>query len=299
MNDIGSLPARLFPFGSDQVAPENEPRVKRDKPDTGFAKLLEEPQGKEPQAAVQANHNLLAPANGKPDRAEQAKAADARQVTSQSENAPTVPLGNAATETNYNAETDIGDSAVSFGARPIVGPTSTQHSREEPLLADPEISAPELADLQAKMASQLETLEQSAAPSQRGVGTFSQVGTMAPIASTPAQALSAAQGPIAPRSVAAPIVAPISNQQAGQAQSIQSPQKVTAAATARFVPTSSAQTPAFAQLLASPSEYRLIIRGQKLSESEREHLMREINSALMQLGLPFHPVHMTHQDGEA
>ena len=299
MNDIGSLPARLFPFGSDKVAAENEPQVKRDKPDTGFAKLLEEPQGEEPQAAGQGKHNLSRPASGKNSMAGQARVTDARQATSQSENADATALGEPAPETSYNADTDIGDSAVSFGARPIVGPTSTQHSREEPLLADPEISAPELADLQAKMASQLETLEQSAAPSQRGVGTFSQVGTMVPIVSTPAQALSAAQGPIAPRSVAAPIVAPISNQQAGQAQSIQSPQKVTAAATARFVPTSSAQTPAFAQLLASPSEYRLIIRGQKLSESEREHLMREINSALMQLGLPFHPVHMTHQDGEA
>ena len=42
-----------------------------------------------------------------------------------------------------------------------------------------------------------------------------------------------------------------------------------------------------------------MIRGQKLSESEREHLMQQINSTLMQLGLPFHPISLNHFDREA
>lgn len=53
---------------------------------------------------------------------------------------------------------------------------------------------------------------------------------------------------------------------------------------------SSVQLQTFAQLAASQSEYRVIIRGLKMSDTERDLVLRGINVALRQLGLPFQPV---------
>ncbi|MEO0830708.1 MAG: hypothetical protein AAFY03_09640, partial [Pseudomonadota bacterium] len=59
----------------------------------------------------------------------------------------------------------------------------------------------------------------------------------------------------------------------------------------------SPRSPAFAQVLASPSEYRLVIRSLRLSEDMRDLVLRAVRSGLAEFSLPQMPLSVFEQKG--
>ena len=65
----------------------------------------------------------------------------------------------------------------------------------------------------------------------------------------------------------------------------------------RIMAQTSAASSTFAQLVAGQSEYRLIIRGQRLNAGEKEQLIQDLNLTLSELGLPLQPVRLLVTEG--
>ncbi|MEL7218533.1 MAG: hypothetical protein AAGK01_08900, partial [Pseudomonadota bacterium] len=77
----------------------------------------------------------------------------------------------------------------------------------------------------------------------------------------------------------------------------QNASRANSSATVLPVQMASTQSPAFAQVLATPSEYRLVIRSLRLSEDMRDLVMRTVRSGLAEFGLPQMPLSVFEQKG--
>lgn len=191
----------------------------------------------------------------------------------------------------YTVETVVGDSAVSFDARPIVGPVSTAPN------GSPEASA--------SISGPKNALDQQVAPQIATPPPTLQVGTSkSPTASHQlgqSAALRSDSGVVdhGPR-------APVLNTQNplfGSRANVGAP-KVESKSTARMgtpaslPPQTAARGANFAALVATlPQEVRVTVRGMTLGQSEREELAREIRAALAGHGLDHRSIHIISGQG--
>ncbi len=202
----------------------------------------------------------------------------------------------------YVAHPKIGDDAVAFSARGIVGPSRVRFVIEKVTSAGSQLAQPEgLHTHRQKSAEQkVNGLSQAfAAKPQLGRAiagsSLSSVArpTIQITRPNPLAALSRSQ-------FGAASLVWANNRSVSNSEPHTSNTQGTRSSTQTQVPAlQRAQSPAVAQLLASPSDYRLMIRGKSLSESERDYVVREINLALTQLGLALQPVRVMHQKREA
>lgn len=197
---------------------------------------------------------------------------------------------------SYSLKVKIGEDAVSFDARPIVGPASFEAAVDPTVQTAPaaEPSAEALSLIDPAIADRTSTAQPRA---WFGVGEDRGQVVI---------------GPMAPRGIAAMqtrgAVGPAA-QASGQAYGAPSANHRSAQGTHSIQPLGESGRPqseaqgarahVFAQLLASASEYRVAVRGTRLSESEAERLAQAIRSVLKGYGLADLPVVLSAPGGGA
>lgn len=194
----------------------------------------------------------------------------------------------------YTIETAIGDSAVSFDARAIVGPVSEASG-----------GAPEVP---ASIADSDSGFEQQAAPyitnhppaSQAGIITSA--ATHHPPAKMAALRSNASMANHAPRAPLPDIQnpLPVSRESVSPSKTamVESRSTPRASARASLPPPPAARGANFAALVAAlPQEVRVTVRGMMLEQSEREELSREIRTALASHGFGHRSIHIISGEG--
>lgn len=202
----------------------------------------------------------------------------------------------------YIAHPEIGDDAVAFGARAIVGPSFVLFETENIASVYSQLAYPEEIDALPPRFAEQGLRKPSKAFAGRpqpghavaGLNSSAIIQTTIQVTS-PIVSTQMSRGQLAAASSVFSLDRPVvdTGPRIGNAQGTKSSTQ-TQTATMQ-----AAQSSTVAQLLASPSEYRLTIRGKRLSESESENVVREISLALTQLGLALQPVRVMHQKGGA
>jgi len=321
MNEVGWLPAKNSPFGKTVEIQKSGNGAGKSE---SFAAFLSEggapANGKASGAAnVQAQQTgslPRAPASVPQSAVDPTNAGAQDAFTLSSGNQPAFFAASAQGQASYNAAPGLNDEAIAFNARPIVGPASFGHS------ADDVFSAVEGVDNEAFAAARAElrgsigfaaghlvvTPDRAGSQQDNRLGIQPGNGSMPVSASTPRSApvfgtaSATSQGAKAVR-IDAPLQPLVSGNSAkGNAQNetnSRSSDRASSSAPTLPVHLSAAQNSAFAQILASPSEYRLVIRGQRLSEDMREHVLRAVRSGLAEFGLPTLPLSVFDQEGRS
>lgn len=197
----------------------------------------------------------------------------------------------------YSLEVMIGESALAFNARPIVAPALIALELQEDTSRTP-ASIPDLG-LRAQ-AIAVEATTEKAIPS-RIARSGDQV-----VARHPIQRASINPGGAAAviRSGAAGILAnPSPSQGAVYSPALSRSSQPLRAGTTEGAATTPWQTPTnaqlFALLVAGSKEYRVTIRGTRLSLEERDHLAMDIRAALRAYGLADRPIIITNEARES
>lgn len=291
MNEIGWLPAKNSPFGS--PAETQKASDTKDKSETFAAFLAKSDQAQRDQAPQRANKRQAAPSTTRAP-ASIPQSAVTREGTN-SQNTPTSGL--AAQQASYSAAPQVSDTAVAFNARPIVGPASFSHTADKVFAPIEGVDSEQFAAARASLGSHLgiddgHLFIKADQPSN----LVSAISVSAPRAApVPGTAIAAATAPKNAR-IDAPAPAQISGNSAKA--STASSGRTASAAPVLPLQMTAAQSPAFAQLLASPSEYRLVIKGQRLSQDQREQVMRAVRSGLAEFGLPALPLAVFDQGSD-
>lgn len=204
----------------------------------------------------------------------------------------------------YTNDVLIGDIAIAFQSRAVVGPASFRPHLQEPVqlatlyqsrieFEPPKLPhsgdrldwlKPELlvslADQSVQHIPTVELHTGSAIQPAMMVWTPTPIATARP---------SLTQGFSAP---SVSIQVPIARAETGK------PAATKNAAPANPPPSTSNLSPPFAQLVASQSEYRVVIRKQILTEAESEKINQSIGALVAKLGLPPHPIQFINAGGE-
>lgn len=313
MNEVGWLPAKNSPFGktvetqksgngagksesfaaflSEGGAPANGKA-------SGAANVRAQQTGSVPRAPASVPQSAVDPTN--------AGAQDA--LTLSSGNQPAFFAASTQGQASYNAARGLNDEAIAFNARPIVGPASFNHSADDVFSAvegfDNEAFAAARAELRGSIGFAdghpvITTDRPGNQQSNASVTVSASTPRSAPVpgtATATAQSTRAAQTDVP----AQPMVAGNSAKDSAlNERSAKGASRATSSAPTLPVHIAAAQNPAFAQILASPSEYRLVIRGQRLSEDMREHVLRAVRSGLAEFGLPTLPLSVFDQEGRS
>lgn len=206
----------------------------------------------------------------------------------------------------YTADVVIGESAVAFQSRSIVAPGSFNHRSD--------VAVPPLEELRAiagRSESSLSldplTLADWSKFAEPGIGTGGKEW-MASFSSIRAGSIRSGTSQLAPNRLplnatvqpavwAAAIAVPSSAATDNSAPNIA---ERTSPRPLPPVPIHGLQSASLtvAQLIATPSEYRIIVRGQVLSSAERDQLIEDMNLSLAQFGLPFQPVQFVFPERE-
>ncbi|MEP1422309.1 MAG: hypothetical protein ABJK59_11120 [Erythrobacter sp.] len=201
----------------------------------------------------------------------------------------------------YSAASQVSDEAIAFNARPIVGPASFNHSPDEIFTAIDGIDGEEFAAARAAIAGSI-GLE-----GRHAITTPESAGGVQPTSAATPRSAAAAGNEIAPTQGgwAAVVDAPVQPLVGGDTAKFGNNSEANVrnssrtASAAPLLPTqmAAAQSPTLAQVLATPSEYRLVIRGHRLSEDMRELVMRAVRGGLAEYGLPQMPLAVFDQEG--
>lgn len=200
---------------------------------------------------------------------------------------------NSARSDDYRGEVRIGDDAIAFDSRPILAPTAVDRNASE-LRAEThvrvETHSREIRPIQMPFHSAMTRLEPRNEVAQvRGATPSGQPPTAAQ-PSSQSTAGTPALIPIA-RGSPAQVAAVTGQTQSTRSASTQGQARAAPAAAPPAFWTHTA-APAFAQLIASPSECRISLRGQRLSDAERSQLIADVSATLRHLGLPFNPIQL-------
>lgn len=268
----------------------SEPRPQDKAERSAFARLLDasdQPIGKA-AAKAGAEQSAMEP--------ETARQEPSRSVATLARAADQTPRDKA--ETTYSAEVQIGEDAVGFAARPIVGPSSLRyestHSGTASAKASPShgfikvdwkwVDIPLKNSLEGERYSPISTVMiNSLRSSSHSLSAYSMA-----LHPNEVPRLSTRELPATVSVQVHPGPRPqhISGKSAGDHlanQAVPQPRASFRASTAPLV-----------QLLADHAEYRLLIRTQKLNAHERAYIASEITSALKQFGMAALPVRTIH-----
>ena len=303
MNEIGWLPAKNSPFGT-PVQPQ-EPSKGR-KEGENFAAFLSDGNAGDAQQTKPASATGIgsrAPASIPQSATKSETLSSQNALNPGGEDAPVffaaIPNGQA----RYDATNQVSDTAIAFNERPIVGPSSFSHTPDEVFAAVEGVDTAQFAAARADIAGSIgiEDGHVVLKPDQPSIAARSTSPAPPRTAPVPGTATATVQGQMA---------AALEGASATQAGSNSASARLNVEAAAKSdgrlskaTPTlplnmAAAQSPAFAQLLASPSEYRLIIRSQRLSEDMRELVLRAVRSGLAEYGLPNRPLEIFEQEGQ-
>lgn len=209
-------------------------------------------------------------------------------------------------QVGFRAAPQVSDEAIAFNARPIVGPASFSHSPDEVFAAIEGVDAEAFAAARSALAGSLgvEDGHLAITPDAAEINNAGRVQSTkaATPRSTPVpgSAVASTQGGRAAGvdALAQPLAGGNSAKSSNTSEANARGSSRTASTTQLLpVQMAAAQTPAFAQVLATPSEYRLVIRGQRLSEDMRELVMRAVRGGLAEYGLPQMPLAVFEQEG--
>ncbi len=204
-------------------------------------------------------------------------------------------------EAVYAAEVRIGDDAVGFAARPVVGPAAVGHQTTHTESASHKTS-PRIDVAEPAWVSGDEAVDD---PSDRGRSNsvaLTAAGSLHPSL----QHLATVPNDL--RLYDLPQFSTRTTPAIASAQSLPNLRIMQVPGTSgrdhlanRAIPQArtpfQASTSPLVQILADPAEYRLLIRTQKLGANERAYIATEITSTLMHLGLAPLPVRTVHPDG--
>ncbi|MEM1051662.1 MAG: hypothetical protein AAGI28_06150 [Pseudomonadota bacterium] len=293
MNEIGWLPAKHSPFGT-PIAAKSASNAGRE--ESNFAAFLANSDNGEQQSEL--NTSPRAPA-----------AIPINKSASNSVLGEASPGGDLKTSSNimderasYSTASQLRDSAIAFDARPIVGPASFAHTPDTVFGQMGFIDRGEIAAVQAYFAASIDgdesqyflNLHRSESVSRAVSALISQAATLPANAMAPSQGIQSNRldPPSMPQAERSLTNAGLQPEASGR-------QSNRSASTAAVFPLHmlAAQSPAFAQLLASPSEYRLVIRGQRLSEDQRNEVLRAVRGGLAEFGMPTRPIAVFERDG--
>ena len=207
------------------------------------------------------------------------------------------PANLTAQQASYSAAAKVSDTALAFNARPIVGPASFSHTADAAFTPVEGVDATQFEAARANLGSHLGIDDGHLFIKADQPGNLaSAISVSAPRAApVPGTAIAAATAPKTAR-----IDAPAPAQIRGNSAKASNASTDRTASTARAAPLQMAatQSPAFAQLLASPSEYRIVIKGQRLGQDQREQVMRAVRSGLADFGLPTLPLAVFDQGSD-
>lgn len=204
---------------------------------------------------------------------------------------------------HFSAEVLIGDNAVAFSSRPLVAPAAVQNrpqtehflpAGDQPTVVPREIAnalnelvLPELKHEPAHVSSVTISVKTSpgelVAPGQHAPDS---VGPK-PSNMTPGLMLPAAIASLADRA---------SQQVVSHVPGTAQRAKSTPIQPMHHLQTSPSL---FAQLIPGSSEYRILVRGQRLGDLDRDHLIQRMNLTITQLGLAVQPIHITLPEASA
>lgn len=204
---------------------------------------------------------------------------------------------------HFSAEASVSDHAVAFASRPLVAPAAVQHrSKVEhvlPAQGQPTIIGSELENALDQMVllelggdrANVNFVTTSVQPR---AGKPAATGDQAP-SPTPFRATNGAPLPGSPSAITS--LANRTSQHAvlrssGAAQNAKS-------APMQTTHHLQSSNPLFAQLVPNSSEYRILVRGQRLGDLDRDHLIQSMSLTIAQLGLPMQPVHIALPKGSA
>ena len=195
----------------------------------------------------------------------------------------------------YSLRVAIGDRAISFQAKPVVGPTatdskavSTAAAEGPPIPGTAALAAPDMPPktVSDAVAGPLEPSGRGLAmnPTLHGSARADRVGAAVAPRTFPA---SVATSP--PNTAVTPQPAKVGSHAKAEQATRPMP-----AAPPTMQPHAKAQI--FAQLVASAAEYRLAVRGAQLSDTQMEEICQEVRATLYRLGLGDRPVRVTQAE---
>ncbi len=297
MSNIGWLPPKHSPFGTTQAAPQPQRAERNGGSGSKFAAFLNgDAQGKNRAEQTQESRGT---SQSVPSSISQSAVNRDEAGAQVGLNSPTMLEDQA----SYRAAPDVSDNAIAFSARPIVGPASFSHTPETISAPINGIDSPEFAAMRAEIVGSFGIMDGHRVFNQYSNAT--PAGLFEPAATrttpVPGYAIAATSG-LQSAQVDAPGLAQIGSSSAkasaGQEQSTRAASRTANAAPIQSLQMWSAQNSAFAQLLASPSEYRVMIRGARLSEQQRDQVMRAVRSGLSEFGLPSKPLEVFEREGQ-
>lgn len=294
MNEIGWLPTKNSPFGTAVEPQKTDPKQKAN---GDFAQVLAGTGSQAQQEARISQRSGLstrAPASI-PQSAVSPEGANGQDALASGIGAASIAQALNAQQAAYNSGSHVSDEAVAFNARPIVGPASFNHSPDEIFLAVNGGDTAQFAAARASLASSIGMQDGHIVLTQDQPGQIGRLPVSASPTTLPSSgiaspgvkdlnttrvepaALPQISGNSAKAEISSEAIARTGNRAASSAPVLQ-------------LSLAAAQSPAFAQLLANPAEYRLVIRGGRLNQDQREEVLREVRSALAQAGLPDLPI---------
>ena len=201
-------------------------------------------------------------------------------------------------ETTYSTKVRIGDAAVGFAVRPVVGPAALRDQSAHFSMAS-ETAAPgfditsvewALADNPIRYAAEWGRQHSVPMMTTNSLRPSSQALPTIPFDLRMNELPLASKGGnptfVSAQSLPGPRILQVPGRHGGEHLANQPPPQSRA--------TLYASTAPFVQLLANPAEYRLLIRAQNLDASERAYIAREITSTLSHFGLANLPVRTVH-----
>ena len=197
-----------------------------------------------------------------------------------------------ASDVAYDVEVTIGDEAVSFSARPIIGPVATLERPSEPIVEEENlktIAQSELAKIAAEdlLGSDIRQENTRLEVAQPHIHRTER----SPIALRLTISTNAAST-VATQAVSSPTATQAAPPIRGQAPSAPARTEVVREAqrSGALPPPPPNQTSVFAHLAAGMNEYRVTLRGTRLDRFETEKLSAAIQAALRSYGFAERPV---------
>ena len=198
----------------------------------------------------------------------------------------------------YSLQVAIGDEALAFQARAIVGPVAIAPESDQELGFPMQIAGTSSAQLpssnegiRAEDAS--DRLDMAPRffllPSDTRCSASATTSKASPLPSS-ASRTRAAVAPLGKWAQMAQLSAPIASRAVRESQAASVPAQAEATSGGQAEPT---RATLFAQLVAAAQEYRVAVRGAKLSIDERERLIADIRAALRSFGLVDLPITLT------
>lgn len=206
---------------------------------------------------------------------------------------------------SFRAVAQVNGEAIAFNARAIVGPASFAHTPDDVFSSLENLNAKTFAGAReafiASMGVEAEAIGLALnspsigyRSSDRPSGVLMRSTVPAPggtIAPALGRGVQSASNSAAVQSVVGTTTSVVSD------TSAQTAPRASHSAPALPVQMASTQSPAFAHILATPSEYRLVIRSLRLSEDMRDLVMRTVRSGLAEFGLSQMPLSVFEQNG--